>query len=116
MTRALLGVALGVALAASLVACGADEEPAAEGDTRARVMVMTGATLLDVRTPREFAAGHLEGAVNIPITELADRRAEVPTDHDVVVYCQSGGRSAAAARDLTAHGYEVYDLGAMSSW
>jgi len=54
--------------------------------------------VLDVRTPEEFAAGHLPGAINIPHTELAARVAELEgsRDRDIVVYCRTGARSAAA--------------------
>ncbi|MBX3275247.1 MAG: rhodanese-like domain-containing protein [Sandaracinaceae bacterium] len=79
-------------------------------------MVAAGATLLDVRTPREFAAGHPDGAINIPVGDLERRIAEVPSEHGVVVYCHSGVRSASAARLLRARGYEVHDLGSMSAW
>jgi hydroxyacylglutathione hydrolase len=53
--------------------------------------------VLDVRTKGEFAKGHLEGAVNIPLNELPNRRDELPSDRQVVVHCQSGYRSAIAA-------------------
>ncbi len=82
----------------------------------ARRLVAEGAFLLDVRSPGEFGAGHIEGAANIPISELDARLSEVPTDTPVVVYCLSGGRSASAARTLEAAGRRVYDLGAMSAW
>jgi rhodanese-related sulfurtransferase len=81
-----------------------------------RALVGAGATLLDVRSPAEFAAGHLDGAVLVPVDELGARLAEVPRDRPVVVYCRSGGRSARAAALLAAAGYEVHDLGAMASW
>lgn len=83
---------------------------------KARALVEAGAFLLDVRTPEEFAEGHVEGATNIPVDALAERLADVPKDHDVVVYCRSGGRSARAASLLREAGYEVHDLGAMDAW
>jgi len=61
--------------------------------------------LLDVRTPGEFAQGHVPGAVNIPYEQIAARLAEVPQDKDVVLYCRSGRRSALAADVLAARGY-----------
>ncbi|MEM1413923.1 MAG: rhodanese-like domain-containing protein [Myxococcota bacterium] len=75
----------------------------------AREWVAEGATLLDVRSAREFAGGHLEGAMNVPHTEIAARLAEIPEGR-VVVYCKSGMRSALAARQLRAAGYEVLDI------
>jgi rhodanese-related sulfurtransferase len=62
--------------------------------------------LLDVRTPEEFAAGHVPGAVNIPHDQVAARLAEVPKDKDVVLYCHSGRRAGLAADTLAAHGYK----------
>jgi rhodanese-related sulfurtransferase/DNA-binding transcriptional ArsR family regulator len=45
-------------------------------------------TVLDVRPPGEYAAGHLPGAVNIPIDQLAERLGELPADSEVVAYCR----------------------------
>lgn len=45
-------------------------------------------TLLDVRPHEEYQAGHIPGAINIPVAELADRLAELPADRDVVAYCR----------------------------
>jgi len=74
--------------------------------------------VLDVRTPQEFAAGHVPGAVNVPHDQLASRLAEVPKDKDVVLYCRSGRRSALAAGVLAANGYtRVSQLaGDMQAW
>ena len=86
--------------------------------TDARRLVAAGATLLDVRTPEEFAAGHLPGARNIPVDELGGRLDEVgPRDRPIVVYCASGVRAASAARTLAGAGFtRVHDLGPMSAW
>ena len=54
--------------------------------------------VLDVRTPEEYAAGHVPGAVNIPHDQLASRLAEVPKDTEVVLYCRSGRRAEIAGR------------------
>ncbi len=74
--------------------------------------------LLDVRTPQEFAEGHLRGAVNIPLSELHRRLSELgDRSRPLVVYCRSGRRSAVAAAELRSSGFaEVHDLGAMSNW
>lgn len=61
--------------------------------------------LLDVRSPQEFAKGHIAGAVNIPYDQVATHLAEVPKDRDVVLYCQSGRRAGLAAQVLAANGY-----------
>lgn len=73
--------------------------------------------LIDVRTPEEFANGHIAGSVNIAVEELGSRLAEVPEGQPIIVYCRSGNRSAAAARILVDAGYgPVYDLGGIQSW
>jgi rhodanese-related sulfurtransferase len=84
----------------------------------ARQLVSLGARLIDVRTPAEFAAGHLPGAINVPVGELEGHIEEIAeSDTPIVVYCRSGARSARAKRTLDVHGFpEVHDLGAMSRW
>lgn len=73
--------------------------------------------LIDVRTPEEFASGHIEGAVNIPVEALASRLAEVPSGQPIVVYCRSGNRSATASQILANAGYSgIYDLGGLQGW
>lgn len=84
----------------------------------ARLLVQAGARLVDVRTPGEFAAGHIPGALNIPVQQLDARMSELqPKDGAVVVYCRSGHRSGAAARMLKNAGFKaVRDLGPMTRW
>jgi rhodanese-related sulfurtransferase len=73
--------------------------------------------LLDVRTPEEFATGHIPGAANISVQTLAQRLREVPKTMPVVVYCRSGNRSRTALQLLKRAGYsEVYDLGGIIDW
>lgn len=67
--------------------------------------------LLDVRTPREFADGHIPGAVNVPVDDLRDRLAELPKDRPVVAYCQVGQRGYLATRVLMHVGFDVRNLG-----
>lgn len=61
--------------------------------------------VLDVRSPEEFASGHVPDAVNIPYDQVATRLQEVPRDKDVVLYCRSGRRAFIAADTLAANGY-----------
>ena len=82
----------------------------------ARRRVAAGAILLDVRTPGEFAEGHVQGAKNIPVQELQNRLGELPKGADVVVYCRSGARSAMASQMLKGRGHRVLDVGPMSAY
>jgi len=68
-----------------------------------------------VRTTGEFAGGHLTGATNIPVEQLANRLSEVAAK-EVVVYCRSGRRSAIAAEMLRAEGHTVIDIGTSDNW
>lgn len=67
-------------------------------------------TLLDTRTPGEYAAGHIEGYINIPVDELRDRLDEIDSDKPVYVICQSGIRSYIASRILTQNGFDAYNF------
>ena len=69
-----------------------------------------GVTILDVRGSAEYATHHVPGALNIAHTRLLVRLNEVPADRQVIVHCNSGGRSAAAAALLERHGYRVADV------
>jgi rhodanese-related sulfurtransferase/rubrerythrin len=76
------------------------------------------ATLLDVRQPGEYAAGHIPGAKLIPLTELTARLAELDAGRPAIVYCAIGGRSRVAAQLLAAKGFtEVFNLaGGIKAW
>jgi phage shock protein E len=84
----------------------------------AHALVAEGARLVDVRSPAEFAGGHLPGAINIPVDFIEQRAGEIgPKTTPVVVYCASGGRSAYARTVLLKQGFsEVVNLGPMSAW
>ena len=84
----------------------------------ARKLVAAGARLLDVRSPDEYAGGHLPGAINVPVQEIEGRLAEVgPRDGELVLYCRSGHRSSRATELLRRHGFtKVHDLGPMTAW
>ena len=66
--------------------------------------------VLDVRSPEEFAAGHIPGAVNIPIEQLRGRLDELPRDRPIVAYCKVGQRGYLATRLLADRGYPVRNL------
>ena len=65
---------------------------------------------LDVRTKMEYAGGHVDGFVNIPVDELRDHLDEISQSRPVYVMCQSGLRSYIACRILSGYGYECYNF------
>ncbi len=76
--------------------------------------------LLDVRGPDEFRSGYIDGALNIPVSDLTSRLKEIETHklNPVVVYCRSGGRSSMAAQILAANGFANVSnvTGGMIDW
>ncbi|MBO9997502.1 MAG: rhodanese-like domain-containing protein [Cyanobacteria bacterium SID2] len=62
--------------------------------------------LIDVREPAEYQRGHLPGAANVPLRNLADRRDLIPVDRPVVLYCTTGYRTALGVAALTLLGYD----------
>ena len=66
--------------------------------------------ILDVRTEEEFAEGHFDGAVNIPLDSLRTQLARIPAGKKIYVNCHSGLRSYVACRILMAHGFECYNF------
>jgi len=75
--------------------------------------------LVDVRTAREFAGGHIEGSVNVPVTELAARLPGLDLDpaRPVVAICLTAHRSIPAVRLLRGHGLDARQLsGGMLAW
>lgn len=67
--------------------------------------------LLDVRTPQEFAAGHIPVAVNIPVDELRTRLGELPRNRQIAAYCQVGQRGYLATRILRQAGFDAANVG-----
>ena len=77
-------------------------------------LVKSGAQVIDVRTAGEFASGHINGALNIPLDTLADGITRLKKDSTIIACCASGIRSAAACNILRKNGFsEVYNGG---SW
>ena len=77
-----------------------------------------GAQVVDVRTGPEIARGVIPGASHIALNEIAARAGELDQMAPVVLYCQSGGRSAGAAQFLVSQGFQqVYNLqGGIIAW
>jgi phage shock protein E len=125
-----LSVILVIAIA--LVACSAPPAaapiaaPAAVQNLPANIDVATAASLrdrsdvvmLDVRTPEEYAQGHIPGITLIPLDQVPNRLSEIPKDKTVVVTCRTGNRSDQAAQFLRQQGYDnVHNmLGGIVAW
>ncbi|OFX27234.1 MAG: hypothetical protein A2Z07_04565 [Armatimonadetes bacterium RBG_16_67_12] len=92
--------------------------PVEEVDVDAIDPLPSGALVIDVREPEEFAHGHVPGTVNLPQADLASRLDEVPRDRPVYVICHSGMRSMRAAQFLKQVGYErVFGVsGGVKAW
>ena len=67
--------------------------------------------LVDVRTPEEYADGHIPGAINIPVDDLRARLGELPRDRQIAVYCQVGHRGYLATRILRQTGFQAANVG-----
>ncbi len=80
-------------------------------------LVAGGALLLDVREVDEWTAGHVAGALFMPMGEVEARIGELPRDRRVVVICRVGGRSGAVTEFLTAAGLDAVNLaGGITAW
>jgi rhodanese-related sulfurtransferase len=80
-------------------------------------IVPEGVYLLDVREPEEWQAGHVPGAVHIPMGQLSERAGEIPRDADVYVICRSGARSAQVTAALNNAGWVARNVdGGMERW
>lgn len=77
-----------------------------------------GVRIVDVRTAAEYAAGHIPGAENVPLSSFSTASEEWDPSEPIALYCATGSRSAEAAQMLTARGFEtVYDLsGGIVAW
>ncbi|MBT2763048.1 CoA-disulfide reductase [Paenibacillus sp. ISL-20] len=73
-------------------------------------LVENGATLIDVREPKEREAGYIPGSINIPLNDLRSRLTELPENETLYVTCQVGLRGYLAARILAEHGFRVKNL------
>jgi len=104
--------------AASAAAGSLQALPAEISTAEALALRESGAFILDVRQPDEWAAGHIPDATLIPLGDLAARIAEVPTDRQVVVVCRSGNRSAQGRDILLGAGYPSVTsiAGGMKDW
>jgi rhodanese-related sulfurtransferase len=107
-----------VAIAALACTPSADQRPSIPAASLAALLEEGRAPLvLDVRTPAEYQAGHVPGAVLVPHTELGARLADLGDPGKVIVYCESGRRAAQAIAILRDAGWSPVHLsGDMSGW
>ena len=80
----------------------------------ARCRQTPGAVLLDVRTPEEYAAGHVPGSRNIPLDRISGARLDKGAP--LFVYCRSGARSGQACAILTRRGFEAVNIGGIMNY
>ena len=112
----LLTILLLTLMSIVLVSCSSAGEKISANDYVARFSTEAH-LLIDVRTPQEYAEGHIAGSVNIPVQVLEGALSQLPMDVPIVVYCRSGNRSGQAAQILAKNKFtSVYDLGAISAW
>ncbi|NTV40346.1 MAG: rhodanese-like domain-containing protein [Demequinaceae bacterium] len=113
MTRTLRSVLIATIAAVALSACSSEPAgpPAFDGShvgasSFAAATEVAGVTVIDVRTPAEFAEGHIPGAVNINVEDpsFAAAIAQLDPAADYAVYCRSGNRSRAAMELMTQAG------------
>lgn len=84
---------------------------------KAAAAIEQGARVVDVREPAEFAAGHVPGALPVPMGQLPGRLSDLDPNVPVLVICASGNRSAAMADLLTAAGFDAVSVaGGTSAW
>ena len=124
MKRIIIAVSVVLMLFPLLVGCnGGNDKNAYEEITPAEAKALMdseeGYIILDVRTPEEFAAGHIAGAILIPDYEIGEKAESILTDKDqlILVYCRSGRRSKNAANELATLGYtNIKEFGGINDW
>jgi rhodanese-related sulfurtransferase len=79
-------------------------------------LIAKGAVIVDVRTPGEFASGHVKGSLNIPLDSLRNRLKELPANKPIITCCASGMRSGTAKSIMLSSGFEeVHNAGSWTS-
>lgn len=104
------------------IACHSSEKVSliTQEELVARLLDHSVPALIDIRTRKEYDGGHIPGAINLPITQLEKEieSLNLKVSDEIVIYCESGGRSSKAAKILLAKGY--YELrhlnGDMKQW
>lgn len=121
MHRFVIVIALGVLVATSAFSEGvATSEAPSISPAELQAKRQSGAAplLVDVRTPEEYASGHIPGAVNIPFDQVAQRIAEVQSPNGVALYCMLGPRARKGESALLAAGHKsvLHLEGGLAAW
>lgn len=122
MPRARWAAAPLLAAALLLTGCSGDSAEVTDVDAAAASEIVSDgqSVILDVRTPAEFAAGHLPGAINIDVEsgDFADRVSGLDENEPTLVYCQTGNRSGVATDQMADLGFvELSELsGGIEAW
>ena len=125
MKRMILAVSVALMLIPLLIGCHGNNnnkssyEQITPAEAKALMDSEDGYIILDVRTPEEFAARHIEGAILIPDYEIGEKAESILTDKDqlILVYCRSGRRSKNAANELATLGYtNIKEFGGIIDW
>lgn len=98
MSKQTIYLVLSVVILIVVVAWNKFQSPANKEELKK--IINGGAFLVDVRTPGEFSGGSVKGAVNIPLSDVKNQLAKFKNKENIVVFCQSGGRSSQAKRIL----------------
>lgn len=108
----LLAVGAAVVAAVAVVLSSGTPQPGLIANRDVETLRAEGARIVDVRTAAEFTGAHIEGAENVPLSDIAAAASDWDRSVPVVLYCAVGDRSDTAAEILTSMGFErVYDLG-----
>lgn len=122
MTRLATTLLVTLVSVGGLAACSGSSDAVTDvnASEAIEVLAQAGITVIDVRTPAEYASGHLPEAINIDVdgSSFDEQIADLPKDDTYLVYCQSGNRSGVATDQLSSLGFtSVYDLqGGIADW
>lgn len=114
LTTTLGGAAAALLMLTSACSTGSDAVEKVDAAEAVEIIEAGEHTVIDVRTPAEFAAGHVDGSENIDVSagSFEQQVEQLDKDEEYVVYCQSGNRSAQAADTMAELGFtEIVDGG-----
>ena len=121
MGRVAIAIVLGALAATAAFAEGLESTEVSSisaAELHARRESGAAPVVIDVRTPGEYASGHIPGAINIPFDQVAQRIAEIEAPQGVALYCMVGPRARKGESALLAAGYEkvLHLEGGLAAW